>query len=91
MTVTSGTNPLFFGLMGVEVPDPPVRGVPLPVGVRVSIAGATGALGRRCVYPKLFYLFSKSRIGYDSRRAGYHRTAMKQRSQGAEVYRARKQ
>ena len=40
MTVTSGTKLLLLGLLGVEVPEPAVIGVKLPVGVGVSIVDA---------------------------------------------------
>lgn len=44
MTVTSGTKLNLLGLLGVEVPEPTVIGVRLPVGVRVSIVDAVAAL-----------------------------------------------
>ena len=44
MTVTSGMKLLLLGLLGVEVPEPPVIGVRLPVGVRVSMVDAVAAL-----------------------------------------------
>lgn len=44
MTVTSGTKLILLGLLGVEVPEPVVIGVRLPVGVRVSIVDAIAAL-----------------------------------------------
>lgn len=44
MTVTSGTKLLLLGLLGVEVPEPAVIGVRLPVGVRSSIVDAIAAL-----------------------------------------------
>lgn len=44
MTVTSGTKVLLWGLLGVEVPEPGVIGVKLPVGVRVSIVDVNAAL-----------------------------------------------
>jgi hypothetical protein len=46
MTVTSGTKALLLGLLGVDVPEPPVVGVKLPVGVGASIVDAVAALQR---------------------------------------------
>lgn len=58
MTVTSGTKLVLLGLLGVEVPEPSVRGVKLPVGVRESIVDAIAALEPGAFPRVLLALFS---------------------------------